>query len=368
MNCQVAIVADDLTGALDIAGPFAARGLTTTVVGDLERLPSPPPESDVVVFNTASRELTAEAASLRVKEAVKIVSAYHPAYILKKADTRLQGHVGVEVRAMLQSLGWAKAIVCPAAPRLGRFVRDGAVVGTGVHAPINVAGRLNLPAETVEICDADNEVALAALASRCGKGVLGVGAHGLGHALAQILAPEANMSRVSADPPMCFAIASRDPITAIQVDVLKERHEITEIKFRAGRAPPLRVPSVAVPLFRCVVEKDEDMSRVVLAQFSDQIVLSGLIDPYSTMLVCGGETAHAIIRSLDIAILQVLGEFDHGIPVAIAKTPVGRTLKLLTKSGGFGAETVLADIASWALGGSVAGPARGSTHSGGSAS
>jgi uncharacterized protein YgbK (DUF1537 family) len=184
--------------------------------------------------------------------------------------------------------------------------------------------------------------------------VLGVGAHGLGHALAQLLAPGASVESVATTSPVCFAIASQDPVTAVQVDVLRERLKPSEAQFRDGRLTSVSIGSSPAALFRCVPERSEDMSSHLLERFADALVSSQAIDPYSTLLACGGETAQALLKRLGISELEVLGEYDDGVPVARSLTAAGRSLNLLTKSGGYGRETVLADIASSAGGGSLA--------------
>ena len=60
---DIAIVADDLTGAPDSAAPFAARGADTRVAAtpDLDRLGAPMPA--VLSVSTTSRHLAVQTAS-----------------------------------------------------------------------------------------------------------------------------------------------------------------------------------------------------------------------------------------------------------------------------------------------------------------
>ena len=60
---MLAILADDLTGALDTAAPFAARGMHTEVVLTVDAIEEALHEKPAVLsINLGSRELTADAA------------------------------------------------------------------------------------------------------------------------------------------------------------------------------------------------------------------------------------------------------------------------------------------------------------------
>jgi uncharacterized protein YgbK (DUF1537 family) len=59
-----------------------------------------------------------------------------------------------------------------------------------------------------------------------------------------------------------------------------------------------------------------------------------------TILATGGDTAAGVLEQLDCHVLEVGGEAAPGIPWS--RLPDGVTL--VTKSGGFGAETALLDL------------------------
>ena len=54
-----------------------------------------------------------------------------------------------------------------------------------------------------------------------------------------------------------------------------------------------------------------------------------------TLFACGGETADAILGELAVGVLSVEGELLPGVPVS-RMVVNGRTMQLVTKSGGFG--------------------------------
>ena len=102
MAPRVAIVADDLTGALDAAAPFAARALTTRVAVTADGLDAAlAHDPAVVAVNTATRHADAETAAARVRDCAERLAALRPALLIKKIDSTLRGPVGAELAAIL---------------------------------------------------------------------------------------------------------------------------------------------------------------------------------------------------------------------------------------------------------------------------
>ena len=130
------IVADDLTGAMDTAGSFAAKGLRTrvTLSLDCEWRDS---RWKVLCYNTQTRN--ADPA-----DTVKLVSAatrrmVHQGYsrLYKKIDSTLRGHIALETLAMLKESGKPYAFIVPAFPQQGRTQRDGVLYVNGT--PLSTA-------------------------------------------------------------------------------------------------------------------------------------------------------------------------------------------------------------------------------------
>ena len=120
MTLLVGMVADDLTGALDAAAPFAGQGLETVVLISLDSDGALPADAEVLCINTASRELTDGEAAARVTVATRRLAAAGPRRWFKKIDSRLKGHLAAETSAMLAVTGLSRALVAPAEIRNGR--------------------------------------------------------------------------------------------------------------------------------------------------------------------------------------------------------------------------------------------------------
>jgi uncharacterized protein YgbK (DUF1537 family) len=121
----VALVADDLTGAMDTAQGFAARGYRTAVVavpGTRAGAAADRGGTGVLGVNTDTRSAAADAAARRVRTAVTSVGAET---VYKKVDSTLRGNVAVEVDAALSAAGAAVGLFAPAFPAVGRTTREG---------------------------------------------------------------------------------------------------------------------------------------------------------------------------------------------------------------------------------------------------
>lgn len=112
-------IADDLTGACDVAAELAA-GRRVRVAVDPDGIHARD-DDGIVIVNTQSRALDARAAYARVQKALRARPA---PLVLKKIDTALRGHLGAELDAALDTLA-APAFVLAAIPAAGRVTRNG---------------------------------------------------------------------------------------------------------------------------------------------------------------------------------------------------------------------------------------------------
>ncbi|CAB4888216.1 unannotated protein [freshwater metagenome] len=311
------VIADDLTGAVDAAGAFAAGGHHSVVVlhpqdttGDMSS------GGGVLVVDTDTRPMTgAQAFAITAG----LVHRLAPDELFIKIDSTLRGHVRATVDGALSALAAAGAppahvVVCPAFPSQGRTV-----VGAQVHiggVPINAPSLADvfagLPTATLlAIPDAltDNDLAtFVASATRSGRGsTLWVGSAGLARQLGMATASDNPSPLNDAHPPraaerVLVVVGSRQARTAEQIDHLDPD---TAVLIIDPRDPSLR-----------------DQLEPAVMQ-ADGLVLTG------------GATARAVLDMLQVRTLVVHGEVEPGIPWA---TGSGRSgdITVVTKAGGFG--------------------------------
>jgi uncharacterized protein YgbK (DUF1537 family) len=327
---RLAIVADDLTGALDVSAPIAARGLRVVVAtGPGATAQAINTGAEVICVNTASREIAADAARDAVSTVSRMLAAVRPEVALKKVDSRLKGHVALETRAMMAAFGKVRAIVAPAVPGQGRMVTAGHVRGHGVDQPIPVAAAFAGIAHSIP--DTPDNAALTAIARDIPKEALLVGASGLGVGLAQRLARRAAVAAPRLPGPLLVAVGSHDPITLQQVEIALAGGAFTHIISRDGAlGSVLGGPT----LVQAVVSRDGSFGAA-MARFGKSIADLLRDRGFGTVLLTGGETAQSVLGELGVTCLEVLGEVLPGIPVT--RSALGeRDLTILTKSGGFG--------------------------------
>ena len=116
-------VADDLSGAAEVAGVAWRMGMATVVSTSMHL--DYPSETEVVAADADSRSKTEkEAAEIWREWGERAAAAASPLFY-KKIDSVLRGHLSVELKACLDAGPWMRALVVPANPERGRVVRDG---------------------------------------------------------------------------------------------------------------------------------------------------------------------------------------------------------------------------------------------------
>lgn len=329
---RILIVADDLTGALDSGCAFAARGHATRVLLDSTDLP--PALADrsipVIAIATGTREVPVAQAERALTGIAGMLGDFD-GVIFKKVDSRLKGHIATEIAAL--RAGFDKPILAaPAIPKLGRIVQDGCVTGAGVSTPISVADAIGVEAR---IADTASDADLDALLPADLRDWFYAGAAGLAEALARRL-PSGRAPMSYALPlPVLLAIGSRDPVTSVQMDAL----DLPAVDAPNGAVPEL--PDAPLQLVRMTTGDRVIAGDQAAQNFATEIAAAIRRLGPASLFACGGETAHAILRELNITALDLLGEILPGLPVA--RTVMGN-LTVLTKSGGFGDADTLARL------------------------
>ena len=322
---EVAIVADDLTGALDAAAPFAARGLSTRVA---VRSAAAAPLSEIVAVNAASRHLpAADAAEASARVGARL-AASRPNLLFKKIDSTLRGQVVAETAALLRVCGRERALVAPAFPAQGRTVERGELRVRGVPLrDTTFACDARSPAPTLslralfaglaaDVPDAATEEDMAALARgalAAADGVLAVGSAGLARALADLL-PQRPLQARAAPGRIAVVVGSRAAEARRQAD-----------RLAAAGGALLHLPGPE--------EGDPDSVAATLAARAAAEGADGFI-------VVGGDTAGALLAALRAEVVEVLDELLPGAP--LCRLPDGRLM--VSKAGAFGADDVLLEI------------------------
>ena len=118
---MIAAIADDFTGAAELAGISLQYGLRVALfvskVTDCE--------ADVMIVSTDSRSLPLQEAIDVTRGIVKKVTACKPEWMYKKIDSVLRGYVLEELNVQMQFAEVKKCFILPANPSLGRIIQQG---------------------------------------------------------------------------------------------------------------------------------------------------------------------------------------------------------------------------------------------------
>ena len=388
MNPRVTIIADDLTGALDVAGPFASRGHRTWVVVDEAGCePSVLQGAEVVSINSASRHLAPGLAAKRIRGISGRLCSPGTEVSIKKIDSTLRGNVAAETLAMMDAAGRPNAILAPAFPAQGRTFVDGVVHVNGVPLsrtgfardalsppplqPLDAVFRnaapsakiFKVPAEgPFELAargedqrvfvvdgqsDADLRRTVEALGKRLSDCVL-VGSAGIGAAVARVcMTSGPARHRPFASGQLLVVVGSRAEQSALQVDALSREEGVQVCAAPNGRLETLAVhnsdaPTIVLRATSVAGGKEGDAEEVAasLAQHTAQLLRSR---PIGALVATGGDTAIAILHVLAQSALEVMGDLLPGIPYCRLEVD-GRPLWLITKAGGFGTRDTFTEL------------------------
>lgn len=334
---MLAIIADDLTGALDTAAPFASRGLHCEVALRANAIPAALAHNpQVLSVDTGSRDMDPAAA----RKATAAVLAQLPAgsVLFKKVDSRLKGHIAAE----LDVTPYRSALVAPAIPDFGRVAEAGHLKGFGVDTAISIAETLGRHASLAMIPDTRSQDEMSeglAKAQEAGVDLL-VGARGLAEALAQQMT-EKTPARLTDIPtgPSLFVVGSRDPITLAQIRELRAAHAVRYLPAPNGELNNALPDGSLITLVQAVPGSEPETGQNVSKRLAAS-VCPALTAAASTLLLSGGATAGAVLETMSITHFRLIGECMPGMGLAHAD---GRCI--IAKSGGFGTPGTLKKIA-----------------------
>ncbi len=340
---MLAILADDVTGTLDAAAPFAGRGLSTRVVLRVDAIAHVLRDNDVDVLsiNLNCREVSAEEARATMARAVSSLPS--DAILFKKVDSRLKGNIAAELDAVI----FRRALVAPAIPAFGRVVKGAHVRGFGVNQPISVLAALGGGGDRFLVPDTQTDEDMnEALTQAQADGVdLLIGARGLAEALAFSMTGKAEAQPAAVPPGRALlVIGSRDPITLAQVEALRHDVRVGYVGAPNGVLGDACGSQHNVVLVQALPGAINASSEQVSANLAAGVV-SEMTMAARTWLLSGGATADAVLSRAGISELTLLGECLPGLGVAEAQGHC-----VIAKSGGFGTPDTLVRVVAGIMG------------------
>lgn len=118
---MIAVIADDLTGAAELAGV----GLNFQLRTEINMVVDPECTADLLIIATDTRSLPTAEAQQIITELTRQLIRLKPQLIFKKIDSVLRGNVVDEVTSQLQASGLKRALIVPGNPLHGKQIIDG---------------------------------------------------------------------------------------------------------------------------------------------------------------------------------------------------------------------------------------------------
>lgn len=368
------ILADDLTGALDVAAQFAMIGFSASVV--MDRRYRNCPASSITVVSTNSRNDSVEMAREKVLQAMDWFAEREIRLVYKKIDSTCKGNIVSEIEAVREATR-RPIIFCPANPAQGRIVRDSQLFvrddcqldlenylrshGCDRFArlclPLSAKrwGQVVSPGNSLVVADAVTESDLedlARFALESAETALLVGSAGLAKPYAKWLARQDKTftptstsiasahTSISPTPsdhgrPCLLFIGSTNQITLRQVEILAHagQTEICECT-QAG----------AVKAQHAIANGRHVVVRIPVFRQPDSIILQSIncfvdairTNPIGSIVLSGGDTAAQVCRTLEPQAIQVFGELLPGLAYGKFVGGLADGISACTKPGGFG--------------------------------
>lgn len=362
---RIAVIADDLTGALDTGVQFRQWGYTVQLTEAPEHS-----SAEVTITNTDTRNKTPEKAYQTTYDVAMKLRDHDIIY--KKTDSTLRGNPGPELQAILDATGEKQAILTPTYPPTRRRVKDGHLYVA--EKPITETEYIHeyhrktsyipdildteTPIHSVNTPDNIRETGITVIDSETEKDLLRIaakhtrimaGSAGLADALCQTLRNP---------PPVLTVIGSTRTETRRQAELLCDRLGAVSIPLNIVRALNHNLQKETVETAKNALNKGHDViltsaptpeiieqtraeakrlnmtpqeleARITtaLAEVTESLLTQSL----SGIVITGGATALAVTEKLGTRNIEILDEVQPGVPVLRLDQ-----LPAVTKAGGFG--------------------------------
>lgn len=146
MTLRIGVIADDFTGATDIAGFLVSAGLRTAQLNSPQHAPENL-DADAVVISLKTRSIPAQEAIEQSLGACRILTQLGAEQIIFKYcstfDSTAEGNIGPVTDALLEELGEDFTVVVPALPVNGRTVYQSSLFVH--HQPLHESGMKDHP-------------------------------------------------------------------------------------------------------------------------------------------------------------------------------------------------------------------------------
>lgn len=399
---ELVIMADDMTGALDTGVQFSKNDINTLVALytdiDFSKVDK---NVQVIVVDTESRHIPKEEAATRIGDIARKALMSGVPHFYKKTDSALRGNVGSELLALMEATDSEDLMFIPAYPDTGRttlnccqfingvpidetsFARDPVNPVTSCYIPHIIKNQADIRVEAAGRCtaanalvtdnndkkifvfDADNNIDMRDIArflKTKGKLKLTAGCAGFANSLLEVLnlqkspGPQitrmqgrmltvcGSMNETSVGQVKCaeangFSCITLEPCQISEHDFCKtiEGKELTDRiaeMLDQGKDLIIKTPG-------CVDKKA--IPSVISRNIGRLVGEIASKTKLGVLTVFGGDTAAEVVNALGLHGIMPRKEILPGVVLSDTEGN-GTKVNLITKSGGFGEESVIIKI------------------------
>ena len=399
---QMAMIADDLTGALDAGVCMLPSDVAVATSSEHAAKLLSGRKPSVLSVNAGTRHMDAEAAYAEVASLVRLVRKAGCRSIFKKTDSVLRGNVGAELAAAFDASGAARLHFLPAFPAMGRTTEDGIQCVNGVPVaesafgkdpfePVHesdiariIAEETQVPVKSVRedepvpldfqgivVYDAASDDAMSRRAAELAElGELGAvaGCAGLAQALHVLDHSSKSASNTEFDGNMLVVCGSVNPVSRAQCRFAEDKGArmfpiaerqtcssswsgtpegkdfIFEVSKSWNENPLTVIDGSGLEDLTPFFSEGADIRQTVADNVAGLLLAVCRKGIFGRALVMGGDILSSFLSQADVSAIYPKGEAAKGI-VVLEIDLGGHPFRLASKSGGFGTKDLFVTLA-----------------------
>jgi len=119
---RIVVIADDITGAAELAGIGYRYGLNTILTTNIK---CPIPDCELLVIATDTRSMDKKEAVQETQSITQYLKQTTITHLFKKTDSALRGHITAELHTLLGNTDYKEVLLLPQNPTKGRYIQKG---------------------------------------------------------------------------------------------------------------------------------------------------------------------------------------------------------------------------------------------------
>ncbi len=330
---MIAVIADDFSGAAELAGISLRYGLKVELF--VNKLSNIKADTAVVIVSTDSRSLKKEDALKVTGKVLQQISALQPSLLYKKVDSVLRGYVLEELELQMRLINKRTAFIFPANPSLGRTIKEGKyfVDGTEIDKtafandpefPVKTADVKKLLGNKVQVLTKDDELINGIIVGEAtelddykywaeeSEGSIVAGASDFYAAILNRRYKATTFEKPVVEKPFLYVCGTAFSERAHYIKTLTcvkwLQDELSEEWLREAGEMLAEKQNLVIAIDKAFAPAADMRNKM-----ADAVVKLMNKNPVNEMFIEGGSTAAAILEKMSITNLEPVNELSRGV-------------------------------------------------------